>query len=282
MERSKRANRGKRMSGLIGEEAEADNEYWNQSFFQEEEEDNEFEDEEKLEDVEDSDSDVQSEDDNGEEAEEKAVAADTRKRKKNVYSDPKRKSASQPSVKRARTTSTSKKPRTPLPKYAMSVRTSTKKLSEITEAARIQKERLAEKRRKDRQRRTPARKEWTQEELLEEAKKTEVENLASLEELKKWEEEKKKKRRQRVKQSTGPQIRVRHTAKEKTISFPEGHFPDDLFGKAPPQEKQHQCPTSGKPAKYFDPVSKTWYADVDSFRTVRRARKISVVLPNKR
>ena len=62
----------------------------------------------------------------------------------------------------------------------------------------------------------------TQEEMLEEARETEVKNLESLKLLLMWEEEKKK-NRMRVRVDCGPMIRYVSNVNGDFITFPEGY-----------------------------------------------------------
>ena len=134
----------------------------------------------------------------------------------------------------------------------------------------------------------------TQEELLAEAKRTERENLASLEAYTRLEAEKKKVKEKRH-EIKGPFIRfhsvvmplIEDIGKEKksdemtskseekysrnflvftdTKSFPHQYFPQ---GK-PKVAKPQFCPITGLPARYVEPITKTPYATASAFKVIR-------------
>jgi vacuolar protein sorting-associated protein 72 len=244
--RSTRANRGKRMAELIGEEVEIDNSFWNLQMFQDEDDDRDFVDVEKLEDVAVV-CDVQTDSDQDED--EEPQQRPQRQRKKNkAYVDPKLKKRSErimqrqsmrtrpspssspppnpvvrptprPSLKRQQT----EKPVVfPSSSSFVTLRQSTRDLSARSEESRAI--RLEEKRRRlSRQTRRVREREFTQEEMLEEAKGTEIRNLESLKELLKWEEEKKLKNKQKTLINQTPQIRFLSTRECDFITFPEDY-----------------------------------------------------------
>lgn len=137
-------------------------------------------------------------------------------------------------------------------------------------------------------------KKLTQEELLAEAKRTERENLASLEAYTRLEAEKKKVKEKRH-EIKGPFIRfhsvvmplIEDISKEKksseltskpeekysrnflvftdTKSFPNQYFPQ---GK-PKVAKPQFCPITGLAARYVDPITKTPYATANAFKVIR-------------
>lgn len=135
----------------------------------------------------------------------------------------------------------------------------------------------------------------TQEELLAEAKRTERENLASLEAYTRLEAEKKKVK-EKSHEIKGPFIRfhsvvmplIEDIGKEKksndeltskseekysrnflvftdTKSFPHQYFPQ---GK-PKVAKPQFCSITGLPARYIDPITKTPYATTNAFKVIR-------------
>lgn len=133
----------------------------------------------------------------------------------------------------------------------------------------------------------------TQQELLEEAKQTELENLASLDAYTRLEAEKKTfKQKRRVLE--GPVIRYcsvsmpdvsladdAHSREDvlttesrctrnfvtftDTKSFPDQYFPR----RRPSRPKRPYCPVTGLPAKYMDPLTSTPYATSHAFRILR-------------
>jgi len=139
----------------------------------------------------------------------------------------------------------------------------------------------------------------TQEELLAEAKRTERENLASLEAYTRLEAEKKKVK-EKSHEIKGPFIRfhsvvmpvivdinkeksrqqtevVEGTTKSEekysrnflvftdTKSFPNQYFPQNKPKVAKPQF----CQITGLPARYIDPITKTPYATANAFKVIR-------------
>lgn len=134
----------------------------------------------------------------------------------------------------------------------------------------------------------------TQEELLAEAKRTERENLASLEAYTRLEAEKKKVK-EKSHEIKGPFIRfhsvvmplIEDIGKEKksneltskpeekysrnfmvftdTKSFPHQYFPQNKPKVAKPQF----CSITGLPARYIDPITKTPYATTNAFKVIR-------------
>jgi vacuolar protein sorting-associated protein 72 len=126
----------------------------------------------------------------------------------------------------------------------------------------------------------------TQEELLEEAKKTEIINLASLDAYLKMEHDKKK---QKTIKTTvkGPSIRyksvtmpllddnddIENESRKQSRTFIT--FSDDqILKQAFPNEKpkipiKSVCSVTGLPAKYFDPLTKQPYANITAFKVLR-------------
>ncbi|XP_060645351.1 vacuolar protein sorting-associated protein 72 homolog isoform X2 [Drosophila nasuta] len=138
----------------------------------------------------------------------------------------------------------------------------------------------------------------SQEELLEEAKITEEENIKSLEKFQKMELEKKKTRpTKRV--FTGPTIRYHSMTMPvmrkptRTTTFPhdpndpaakcertfvtiENDFNDKAFHaifrpKRVPKNSSGICPITRLPARYFDPVTQQPYYSIQAFKILREA-----------
>lgn len=151
-------------------------------------------------------------------------------------------------------------------------------------------------------------KKMTQQEMLEEAKWTEMENLASLEAFTRLEEEKRQVK-EKKKVIKGPVIRF-HSVSMPMISEPESSqdpsscstigtesatpvettnvqpqtrycrnflvftdtaaYPSAYFpSKKPPKPKRLICPVTGQPAKYIDPITETPYATPQAFKIIR-------------
>ncbi|CAC5410908.1 VPS72 [Mytilus coruscus] len=131
----------------------------------------------------------------------------------------------------------------------------------------------------------------TQEELLEEAKITEEENLQSLEDYKRLEMEKKKNRIQKQ-INKGPMIKyqsftmplIEELPMETEINVDDIMEPqkksEDIYDrtfkeyfpqKKPKLSQKQYCPVTKLPAKYFDPITQTPYATAEAFRLIREA-----------
>ncbi|KAJ1626860.1 YL1 nuclear protein-domain-containing protein [Pavlovales sp. CCMP2436] len=119
----------------------------------------------------------------------------------------------------------------------------------------------------------------TQEELLNEAKQTEIINRASLEAMLKMEEAK------RVvplshRADAGPRVRVHSKGGRTLVSFVDmDAVPETIRAKAPMQPQPARCVITGLPAKYRDPQTGAPYANLDAFRTIRgrgRSRSQSI------
>ena len=159
------------------------------------------------------------------------------------------------------------------------------------------KERYEEKTRRkhfNKKRARTIHKRLTQEELLAEAKRTERENLASLEAYTRLEAEKKKVK-EKSHEIKGPLIRfhsvvmplIEDISKEKKSSEPTSRseenysrnflvftdtksFPHQYFPQSKPKvAKQQFCPITGLPARYIDPITKTAYATANAFKVIR-------------
>ena len=165
------------------------------------------------------------------------------------------------------------------------LRKSTIDLGQLTlERERLRTEELKMKRKYSRKssKKTPV---LTQEQLLEEAKKTEVENLASLEAYARMEAQKKT---YKIKDHTisGPAIRYHSVtmpaverdgglATEKysrnfliftdTTTIPTSIFPTEK----PTKPKSLYCKVTGLPAKYIDPLTKFPYSTAQAFKVIR-------------
>ena len=162
-----------------------------------------------------------------------------------------------------------------------------------TSQERVKNWKALEKKRKKPQYKSVSKSRLTQEQLLAEARQTELENLASLDAYTKLEAEKKTfKQKRRVLE--GPIIRYcsvsmpdvsvvdgAHTGGESvtmesrctrnfvtftdTNSFPDQYFPR----RRPVRPKRLYCPVTGLPAKYMDPLTNTPYATSHAFRILR-------------
>ena len=173
-----------------------------------------------------------------------------------------------------------------------SLRKSTVNLSKETEMRRQEEER----RRRKFGTRTPFRQQrrLTQEQLLEEAKQTEIENLASLAAYTRLEAERKTfKQKKRV--LDGPIIRYHSVAMPLVSELSSGdtsgtagetprtemysrnfltftdtqHFPEAYFPSSVRKPRKLYCHVTGLPARYIDPLTGKPYTTAVAFRLIR-------------
>ncbi|KAK9875066.1 hypothetical protein WA026_005866 [Henosepilachna vigintioctopunctata] len=299
MKRERRVNAGNRLSKLLDEEEECQDEFYKTNYggFLDTESDREYEAEEEGEDVVDSDFSIDENDepvsDNEEEGGKKKRRLVTKAYKEPVPSQNKQKS------KISKATTSKSKVLQPSSEYYE--RKSIRKSTAAKSAATLQrlKVRTLELKKKPKKAKEE---EWipTQEELLEEAKITEVENIKSLEKYQKLESEKKTKRITK-KVNTGPVIEYRsmrmplieeldvenNDIKLETVEnekFYERSFltfsndpHDEVFRKyfkirKPLKRlKNVKCTVSGQNAKYIDPVTCIPYYNSACFKIIRSA-----------
>lgn len=306
-----RASRGQRMGTLVAgaQDDDADEEFWNQDFFKEEEEDIRYETESEPEDNADADfSESEEEIDSDEEAAEAEADAQARDKKKKVLRPPgykpppvpgatiipkpKPKSASNSAEKKQQQKQVKVKKEKidtiddgddgiiiPAERTVMVRESTRQKVLEGEEERRVMdavKPRRTSKPTVVRQ--------LTQQELLAEAAYTEIENFKSLELLEAAEEATKKKANVKKARYAGPMLRVvsrkdRTTQEERTtIEVRNMAVPPELVPRrGPPGSGTVQravCAISGLPAKYKDPLTKMPYANVEAFKELRsRAEK---------
>ncbi|XP_045467702.1 vacuolar protein sorting-associated protein 72 homolog [Harmonia axyridis] len=297
MQRERRGNAGNRLSKLLDEEEECQDEFYKTSYggFLDSESDREYEAEEEGEDIVDSDFSIDENDepvsDNEEEGSKKKRRLVTKAYKEPVASQ------SKPKVVKP----ISAKPKISLPSSDYYERKSIRKSTAAKSAATLQrlKVRSLESQKKPRRTREDN---WipTQEELLEEAKITEIENLKSLEKYQKLESEKKT-RRSTKKITNGPVIQYRSlkmplieeldiengevkSEKQNLETYYERSFltflndpNDDVFKKyfkvkKPLKRlKNVRCTVTGQMAKYIDPVTCVPYSNAASYKLIRAA-----------
>ncbi|XP_077554411.1 vacuolar protein sorting-associated protein YL-1 isoform X1 [Haemaphysalis longicornis] len=322
--RERRANAGNKLAQLLNEEDDADDFYkTTYGGFNEEEDDKEYETENDESDVVDSDFDIDERDEPVSDPDDEEEGG---KRKRRVVtkayveplSEKKRNKAAKKTQQKKEKPAKKKRRRSRSPTAAeeeeekkerrggsspagpgsvapyverKSVRRSTQAKSQETERRRQEHE---EQRRQRHPRRSGAEYSWhpTQEELLEEAKLTEQENLRSLESYQRLELEKKK---AKIVKSTqrGPFIRYHSISmpliEEVTdgaaqapspsarcsrnfITFPDEATVREYFpGGRPKPANRSVCPITRLPARYFDPVTLIPYANLQAFRVLREA-----------
>eukprot|EP00002_Diphylleia_rotans_P027617 TRINITY_DN5548_c0_g2_i1.p1 TRINITY_DN5548_c0_g2~~TRINITY_DN5548_c0_g2_i1.p1 ORF type:complete len:305 (-),score=85.00 TRINITY_DN5548_c0_g2_i1:34-948(-) len=287
-----RTTRGKRMKRLMGEELEADEQFWNQEFFKEDEHDGEYEVESEEEDVVDSDFDqdeADDDEDDGEEDEKAAKQDKTVHKKRSVYVDRGSKKitslsevphdafslelaaknpeeAKKQSVRRAKSNYEGHAGH----EVPRSLRTSTQQLTKAKEIEWDIRKQIHEEKKKKNPRKQTEHILLTQEELLEEAKITEQINTEALQQYLKLEEEKKKKTHESAVRAKVPMITYHSKAGVNTITFPdEQTLRQAISTERQPYPEPQICCITGLPAKYRDPISGKAYANAEAFRQIR-------------
>ncbi len=216
-----RSTRGKRIQVALEDEGDADEEFWNQEFFAEEQVDEDYQSEPEQEDVVDTDFDEEE----SEESEEGEDVAEKPKRKAlrppgAPPARPAKAAATKPPqpARRASTASAAPSPTTPASPSqqdldllsAPTLRKSTQRKSAAAVAERLQAE--AAKPKRQRVANAEATRQLTQEELLAEAARTELYNLADLRVLQAREEETKRRAVVVKHKYMGPLVRYRSYA----------------------------------------------------------------------
>ncbi|XP_059219274.1 vacuolar protein sorting-associated protein 72 homolog [Stomoxys calcitrans] len=301
--RARRSNAGNRIAKLLNEEEE--DEFYKTSYggFQEEAEDKEYVQKDEEEDVVDSDFSI---DENDEPISDQDEEAGKKRKRTGVntkaYKEPK------PAKKDEKSTTGPAKKRTPRAgrrktraKFTVhdSARKSIRASTAIkTQATKIRLKEMDDARKKKRKVVRVEEYMPTQEELLEEAKVTEEENIKSLEKFHKMELEKKKTRpSKRV--FNGPMIRyhsmtmpvVRKQTRgslapndpndpknkcERTFISLESDLDEKVFhnifkSKKLTRNTPYVCPITKLPARYLDPVTQQPYYSIQAFKILREA-----------
>ena len=288
----KRSTRGRRMNKLLEDEDSADEEFWGQDAFAEEEGDVVYESESEKEDVFDDDF---NDDESSSDDEEVHVA---RERTKKALKAPERKPV-KPEGGGAGGTA-ARKPKAPRVKpdpalmgramrdsdavtwedgVRKSSRAIVKDIRSKSEAAREAAAKRPAPRRDPNQ---GVYKPLTQAEILAEAALTEVRNLQDLEHLLNIEEATKRKAERVKKTYTHPSLRVKSTTVDAangrgelesrtTIELRFGaKTPAPLAARAPRTPHRTTCAVTGKPARYMDPLTGQGYHDAAAFKELRR------------
>ncbi|XP_953095.1 uncharacterized protein TA08405 [Theileria annulata] len=316
LELPKRENRGKKYTQLVGEELEKDQQFWGHSTWQEDEVDDDYncsEGEEQYAYSTDSDFD-DPEDEENEEVDEFQYK-EPKKKKFGAYVDPmmlaSKKTIQALSRKKASDTSPSKKQTTQHYKPTLSpedfkrerretTKQKTEAIRELEEFRKIKNKKVSSRGRPKSRPRLP--KVYTQEELIEQAKRTEESNRKSLKSLQAWEDERKK--YTETKRSTykghydiwiswnsllsvvnpnkldeegNPVEAISPQVEEKPLElymFTTGKLPD-YYEKAMADKialdnlEKPKCAITGQEAKYFDPLTKKYYSSVEAFKMLR-------------
>ncbi|XP_076885932.1 SWR1 complex subunit 2-like [Bidens hawaiensis] len=299
LDRSSRATRGKRMTKLVDDEIEEDDEFWNQDALKEEEDDTNYVEEADGGDVFDSDFD----EDEPEPDEEAENEPDDRKRpkKKLIYpgkpkptfpgkhklafpgkqlpTKKKRKVESEPDSSNEEETNPEQSKSTPQEDNEMpddtevekTTRKSTRTSVVVRQAERdairavLQATMKPIKRKKEGEE-----KRMTQEDMLLEAAQTEIMNLRNLERVLAREEEVKKRAIVHKAVYTGPTIRYLSKDGYSYLEFTNGaSFKSQIRTSSGPYPEKSVCVVTGLPAKYRDPKTGLPYATKEAFKIIR-------------
>ncbi|KAL1509450.1 hypothetical protein ABEB36_004184 [Hypothenemus hampei] len=308
MQRDRRANAGNRMAKLLDEEEECQDEFYKQNYggFEETESDHEYEAEEEGEDVVDSDFSIDENDEPISDTEDGEGQKKKRRLITKAYKEPLPTPKEKPKYKMKVLTAKEHSDTSSSTNLSVLERKSKRKstVAKTAETALRIKVRDQELKRKPRKFREE---EWmpSQEELLEEAKSTERENLKSLERYQKLESEKKT-RRIAKKVYNGPIVRYTSTkmplieevgteitksevkdkveVKPKNQKYYERTFisllndPHDVVYKkifnlkpTPIPPKKLKCAITGLPALYVDPVTWVPYRNSTCLKIIRQS-----------
>ncbi|CAA7404422.1 unnamed protein product [Spirodela intermedia] len=289
LDRTSRSTRGKRMTKLLDEEVEDDEQFWNQDALKEEENDDSYEEEAEAVDEYDSDFD----DDEPEPDEEVEDEGNERVKTKKKLTFPGKQATKKKSERKA----IPKVERLPRDENSLQAeKTDEPAQQEITDGA--QGDRIVRKstrtsvivRQAERdairaalqatmkpikRKKEGEEKKMTQEEMLLEAAQTEIRNLRNLERVLAREEEVKKKAVVHKEVYTGPQIRYVSRDDKTFLEFSKGlSFQSEICTTAAPYPEKAVCAVTGLPAKYRDPKTGLPYTTLDAFKTIReRSRR---------
>ncbi|KVI06246.1 YL1 nuclear [Cynara cardunculus var. scolymus] len=302
LDRASRATRGKRMSKLVDEEVEEDDEFWNQDALKEEEDDTNYVEEAEVADVFDSDFD----EDEPEPEEEAENEPDDRKRPKKRLAFPGKQLPKKKKKKKVVSEGDSSNDEGTNPEQStpqedhdvpddIEVEKTTRKSTRTSVIVR-QAERDAiraslqatMKVDQDLLKKEGEEKRMTQEEMLLEAAQTEIMNLRNLERVLAREEEVKKRAIVHKAVYSGPQIRYLSKDGKYTtpfeyvklmITFISGYsyleftngmsFQSQIPTSATPYPKKAVCVVTGLPAKYRDPKTGLPYATKEAYKIIR-------------
>ncbi|GAX76865.1 hypothetical protein CEUSTIGMA_g4311.t1 [Chlamydomonas eustigma] len=303
LKRQDRSTRGKRYKAVLeDEEAKADESFWNQDFFAEEQADDDYQEEHVSEDVPDSDFDEEADEDDDDDEDGKDEAEE-RPRKK-ALKPPGRAPAPRPKAKLEKVEpkeeeeeefdynfnedeedeeggKTKKRAKagvtvSPAPAVAYeapSLRRST--IAKVTEAENERQWKVQEHKPRKRKNKDDNWRPMTQQELLADAARTEMENMASLKLLLAMEEETKRRATVVKKHYTGPIIKLQSTkvngSERTSLKVCNMHYPPLWLRRmrAPPPAPQPVCPVTGLPAKYKDPRTGQPFANAAAQQRLR-------------
>ncbi|XP_077235693.1 DNA binding protein SWC2 isoform X2 [Tasmannia lanceolata] len=284
LQHSSRATRGKRMTKLLDEEIEEDEQFWNQDALKDEEDDVNYQEEVEVADVFDSDFD----EDEPEPDDEVENVADDRERVKKRLIFPGKPVTKKKNKKKV----LSKLERIPEDEKSLQgqqsnlpecqdipddlegeriVRKSTRTSVIVRQAERdairaaLQASMKPFKRRKEGEE-----KRMSQEEMLLEAAQTEIMNLRNLERVLAREEEVKKRAVVHKEVYSGPQIRYSSRDGKSFLEFSKGlSFQSEICTTPVPYPEKAICVVTALAAKYRDPKTGLPYATKEAFKIIR-------------
>ncbi|CAH2059015.1 unnamed protein product [Thlaspi arvense] len=288
LDRTTRATRGKRMTKLLDDEVEEDEQFWNQEALKEEEHDDNYEAEAEVADEFDSDF-------NDDEPEPESVAENEKEerdlpKKRLIYPGKTntKKKKKKKLVSNIEDTRGDEKPGEALGDKEQDEKEENEALGEEMESEKVIRKstrtsvivRQAERdalraaiqatTKPIQRKKVGEEKRMTQEEMLLEAAQTEIMNLRNLERVLAREEEVKKKAIVHKEVYKGPQIRYLSKDGCNYIEFCNGaSFSSEISTKSVPYPEEAVCVISGLPAKYRDPKTGLPYATTEAFKAIR-------------
>jgi hypothetical protein len=307
-----RSTRGTRASSLLGEAKEADDDFWNQQAFNEDEGDTDFSEDSDAATTESSASDISDDEPTEEEnirksarssraaqaqAYDNSLGDDGDGKRKGVYVDPALARGAKARVSGfAAAERRSRQNRLAVLLGADKARALLKSIAETesrsqqnagasssssssasaasgTDASQGVKERVAAIKALRIKAAEAAQKRPSQAEVLQDAAHTTLENLASLDAMLRSARANKAARRERAREDAGKRVCLRSSAKAGSVLVFIGadEVPPVLRSRpiAPPEAAV--CAVTGKPAKYRDPRTGSYYADAAALKTLRQA-----------
>ncbi|XP_078434199.1 DNA binding protein SWC2 [Wolffia australiana] len=280
LDRTSRSTRGKRMTKLLDEEIDEDEQFWNQDALKEDENDDNYEEEQEV--IDEYDSDFN--DDEPEPGEEVKDEGDEREKTKKKLIFPGKLASKKKKKKKEKKVEVKPAPEEepltleiePEVQEAFDgtdriVRKSTRTSVIVRQAERdairaaLQATMKPIKRKKEGEE-----KKMTQEEMLLEAAQTEIRNLRNLERVLAMEEEVKKRAVVHKEVYSGPCVRYVSRDGNTFLELINGaSFQSELCTAAPPYPEKAVCVVTGLPAKYRDPCTGLPYATLDAFKSLR-------------
>ncbi|KAJ2156742.1 Vacuolar protein sorting-associated protein 72 [Coemansia sp. RSA 552] len=233
-------------------------------------------------DFEETDSEAeQAEDEQAKQAEATAEKAERRKQRKLArkqrivpqFAGAKRATSSEQKPKAEQAAGTMRRKKQAEFAVRFSSRASAVRKAQETEALEQERSLLAAVKRRRRKPSTPATQALTQEQLLAEAKLTEIANLEKLRDFQEQEAEEKQLQRQAARRSEPLMIRpVAHWASSAAGTtyalqrLDDSHFSYNPWATRAPPRPPKICPVTGLPARYFHPRAKVPYANAKAYR----------------